>query len=60
MILGGRINPSLSSPGNRSSGLEKKAANPSEKKFGLLPGSRKISLGIWNSRCPIDMNIDSS
>lgn len=58
---GGRMRPSRSRPGKRLSvGLAKKAANPREKKFGELPGSAKIFLGIWNSRWPIDMKMDSS
>ncbi len=57
---GGRIRPSRSRPGKRSSGDEKKMANPSEKKFGEFPGSVNKSRGIWNSLWPIDMKMDSS
>lgn len=59
-IEGGRMRPSRSRPGNRSSGREKKAAKPREKKLGELPGSLKISRGIWNSRWPMQMKMLSS
>jgi hypothetical protein len=60
-MLGGRIRPSLSRPGNRSvEGLLKKMAKPRLKKLGELPGSEKASRGIWNSRWPMEMKMDSS
>jgi hypothetical protein len=57
---GGRKRPSRSSPGKRSSGVEKKMAKPREKKLGELPGSVNSSRGIWNSRWPIEVKMDSS
>lgn len=50
---GGRRSASRSSPGNASEGVEKKCANPSEKKFGLSPGAEKRSRGIWKGVPPI-------
>lgn len=59
---GGRIRPSLSKPGNKSSGLLKKMANPSVKKLGVFPGPEreKISRGIWKGVEPMVMWMGSS
>lgn len=57
---GGRIKPWRFSPGKISSGLLKKMAKPRLKKLGVLPGSENKSLGIWNSRWPMDMKMLSS
>lgn len=56
------MSPSLSKPGNKSSGLLKKMANPSVKKFGVFPGPEreKISRGIWKGVEPMVMWMGSS
>jgi hypothetical protein len=46
LIDGGLSNPRRSRPGNTSPGVEKKTANPREKKLGEFPGSENMSLGI--------------
>ena len=57
---GGLRRPLRSRPGNTSEGVEKKTAKPREKKFGELPGSEKMSLGIWKCLSPICMKISDS
>lgn len=54
-MLGGRRRLVRSRPGKTSEGVLKKWANPSEKKFGELPGDEKMSRGIWKFRSPICM-----
>lgn len=47
LMAGGQRRPLRYSPGNTPDGDAKKAVKHREKKFGVLPGKLKVSLGIW-------------